>query len=126
TLTGAIVAALGSKMDGVFGDEQLSLAMKKLGDENGDFNWPMRLVDAYESYLKSDYADVDNVSSNSEAGSITAGLFLRRFVREGSQWMHVDMAGLMESNEEGYHAKSATGYGARLLADFAHYVANER
>src|SRR5699024_9486302 len=44
TLTGAIVAALGSKMAGVFGDEQLSLAMKKLGDENGDFNWPMPLV----------------------------------------------------------------------------------
>src|SRR5699024_4526508 len=126
TLTGAIVAALGSKMAGVFGDEQLSLAMKKLGDENGDFNWPMPLVDAYESYLKSDYADVNNVSSKSEAGSITAGLFLRRFVPEGSKWIHVDMAGVMESNEEGYYAKSATGYGARLLADFAHYVANER
>lgn len=123
TLTGAIANALGTEIGGVFGDEDLSHALKKLGDENGDFVWPMPLVEAYDQSLSSDYADLNNISSLSMAGSITAGLFLRRFVPENSKWLHVDMAGVMEkSAAAGYYAKSATGYGARLLADFTTYV----
>ena len=120
TLTGAIVAALGSEIGGVFGDEELSFVMKKVGDQNGDFVWPMPLVEAYDKSLASDYADMNNISSLNFAGSITAGLFLRRFVPENSKWLHVDMAGMMsKSSASGYYAKSATGYGARLLADYA-------
>jgi len=122
TLTGAIARALGSKLAGIFGDEDLLLDMKKIGDENGDFTWPMPLVDAYDSYLNSDYADFSNISTKSEAGAITAGLFLRRFVPDHSKWIHIDMAGVMEGQESGYYAKSATGFGARLLADFTEYV----
>src|SRR5699024_6528968 len=77
TLTGAIGTALGSKLAGVFGDEQLATDMKQIGDHNGEFNWPMPLVDAYDRYLRSDYADVSNISNKGEAGAITAGLFLR-------------------------------------------------
>ncbi|MDN4607827.1 leucyl aminopeptidase family protein [Sporosarcina highlanderae] len=119
TLTGAIVAALGSEIGGVFGDEELSFVMKKVGDQNGDYVWPMPLVEAYDKSLASDYADMNNISSMNFAGSITAGLFLRRFVPENSKWLHVDMAGMMsKSSASGYYAKSATGYGARLLADY--------
>ncbi|WP_438312054.1 leucyl aminopeptidase family protein [Sporosarcina sp. FA9] len=123
TLTGAVVNALGTELGGVFGDEELSAIMKKIGDINGDFNWPMPLVDAYDSSLDSDYADMNNISSLSVAGSITAGLFLRRFVPKGSKWLHVDMAGVMDkSKDSGYYAKSATGYGARLLADYTTHI----
>lgn len=120
TLTGAIVNALGTELGGVFGDEELSFIMKKIGDENGDFVWPMPLVEAYDKTLASDYADMNNISSLNVGGSITAGLFLRRFVPKDSKWLHVDMAGMMtKSSDAGYYRKSATGYGARLLADFA-------
>lgn len=122
TLTGAIMNALGTKLAGVFGDEQLSWKMKQIGDGNGDFNWPMPLVDAYESYIESDYADFNNTSAKGEAGSIVAGLFLRRFVPENSRWLHIDMAGRMQSEENGYYAKSATGFGTRLLADFTEQI----
>ena len=125
TLTGSIASALGSKIAGVFGDEELSVVMKKLGQENGDFVWPMPLVDAYDNYLKSDYADFSNISTKGEAGSITAALFLRRFVPKTCRWLHVDMAGVMESQETGYYAKSATGFGARLLADYTNYVSSK-
>ena len=125
TLTGAIANALGSKMAGVFGDEDLAVELKKIGQKNGDFVWPMPLVDAYDNYLKSDYADFNNISSKGEAGSITAALFLRRFVPKTCRWLHVDMAGVMESQETGYYAKSATGFGARLLADFTTYVSSK-
>src|SRR5690625_1419777 len=80
TLTGAIANALGSKLAGGFGYAVMAYRMMKLGEENGDHNWPMPLVEAYENYLDSDYADFNNISNKGEAGSITAGLFLRRFV----------------------------------------------
>ena len=124
TLTGAIVNALGTKIGGVFGNEyELAVSLKEIGEKNGDFVWPMPLVDAYDSYLTSDYADMSNISSKGEAGSITAGLFLRRFVPENAKWLHVDMAGVMESGQaSGYYPKTATGYGARLLADFTTHI----
>lgn len=118
TLTGAVVNALGTEIGGVFGDEELAGQMKKIGDRNGDFIWPLPLVDVYEESLDSSYADCNNISSMSEAGSITAGLFLRKFAPEN--WLHVDMAGVMDKQKDkGYYTKSATGYGARLLADYA-------
>ncbi|WP_042357395.1 leucyl aminopeptidase family protein [Bacillus rubiinfantis] len=122
TLTGAIGNALGLKMAGVFGDESLAFELMKIGRENGDFVWPMPLVDAYESFLNSDYADICNISSKGEAGAITAGLFLRRFVPESCRWLHIDMAGVTEREENGYYTKAATGFGARLLADFILHV----
>lgn len=123
TLTGAIANALGAELAGVFGDEALSSEMKKIGDENGDFVWPMPLVEAYDKTLASDYADMNNMSSLTSAGSITAALFLRRFVPKDSKWLHIDMAGMMsKSQATGYYAKSATGYGARLLADFTTHI----
>lgn len=119
TLTGAIAFALGPKLGGIFGEESLMETMKAVGDENGDFVWPMPLVEDYDQTLKSDYADFSNISNQSSGGAITAGLFLRRFVNDPSKWIHVDMAGVMESKEAGYYRNSATGFGARLLADYA-------
>lgn len=118
TLTGAVVNALGTEIAGVFGDEELAGKMKKIGDQNGDFVWPLPLIDCYEETLSSTYADCNNISSMSEAGSITAALFLRKFAPDN--WLHVDMAGVMDKQKaQGYYTKSATGFGARLLADYA-------
>ena len=125
TLTGAIVNALGPKLGGIFGDEELMLEMKKIGDENGDFVWPMPLVDEYESTLSSDYADFSNISNQNSAGAITAALFLRKFVPKNSRWIHVDMAGTMDTKTKGYYHQAATGFGARLLADYAVHVSDK-
>ncbi len=119
TLTGAVVAALGTKVAGIFGEDEWTSVMKKIGDVNGDFVWPMPLVDEYDDTLKTDYADFSNISNQPYAGSITAALFLRRFVPETAKWVHVDMAGTMEAKDKGYYHQSASGFGARLLADYA-------
>lgn len=119
TLTGSIGAALGLKYAGVFGDESITELMKKLGSYNGDFIWPMPLIDQYEESLASDYADICNISSDNLAGSITAALFLRKFVPKGVKWGHIDMAAPVQSPKTtGYHVRGASGYGVRLLADF--------
>src|SRR5699024_239457 len=119
TLTGAIAFALGPKVAGIFGEESLLTKMKAIGEENGDFVWPIPLIEDYDQTLKSDYAHFSNIRNQSYGGSITAALFLRRFIENPKRWVHVDMAGVMESKEEGYYRNSATGFGARLLADYA-------
>ena len=122
TLTGAIARALGPKIGGIFGEEALMAEMKQVGEASGDFVWPMPLVEEYDKTLNSDYADFKNISTQGEGGAITAALFLRRFVPENTNWIHVDMAGVMESKAEGYYGNTATGFGARLLADYAKHV----
>jgi leucyl aminopeptidase len=119
TLTGACMAALGNRMAGVWGNDEIVDTIRRAAERSGDKVWPMPLEDEYEELLKSDYADVCNVSSGNWAGAITAALFLRKFVDKEMKWAHIDMAGPMEAKSaKGYLTPGATGYGARLLADF--------
>lgn len=124
TLTGSIVAALGKNLAGVFGDEAIVEELVNISNGCGDRLWPMPMVEEYEDTLKSNLADISNISSSNYAGSITAALFLRRFVDKAS-WAHIDMAGTMDVKEaKGYLSAGATGFGARLLADFVEAKSN--
>ncbi|WP_036696734.1 M17 family metallopeptidase [Paenibacillus taiwanensis] len=119
TLTGNVGAALGLGIAGIWGDEQMSAHLVEAGEKCGERLWPMPLMDEYECYLHSDYADINNTSSSPLAGAITAALFLRRFVATGMTWTHIDMAGTSQYKAEtAYAAAGASGYGACLLADY--------
>ncbi|WP_010269104.1 leucyl aminopeptidase family protein [Paenibacillus senegalensis] len=119
TLTGACVSALGNSRAGVWGTDGLPDKLKRLGEHNGEKVWEMPLEEEYEELLKSSYADICNITGVPYAGATTAALFLRRFVDPSIAWAHVDMAGPMDSSKtKGYLVEGASGYGARLLADF--------
>lgn len=118
TLTGAAAAALGPKYGALFATDDLAQELLDAGNETGDFLWRMPLPDEYEEQLDSAFADVCNIGSG-EGGAITAALFLRKFVKPGLAWGHIDMAGPMETDKaRGYFAKGATGFGARVLTEF--------
>jgi len=120
TLTGNVGAALGLGLAGIWGDEEMTRELVDIGKRNGELLWPMPLVDEYESALKSDYADLRNVGTSPMAGAIIAALFIRRFVTKPMKWVHIDMAGTVQyKTDVGYSPVGATGYGARLLADYA-------
>lgn len=122
TLTGNVGAALGLGIAGIWGDKDIRDQLVHCGERCGERLWPMPLMDEYEVYLKSDYADLNNTSSMSLAGAITASLFIRRFVAEGISWSHIDMAGTSQyKSDAGYAEAGASGYGARLLADYITY-----
>lgn len=119
TLTGNVGTALGLELAGIWGDEEMTRDLVALGERNGERLWPMPLVEEYVSDLRSDYADLRNVGASPLAGAITAALFIRHFVDESMQWVHIDMAGTVQYKREFPHAAAgATGYGARLLADY--------
>lgn len=91
TLTGAARVALGPDLPPLYSnDEILSHDLVSQSHSIEDPVWSMPLWDGYNSYLKSDCADLVNAASGSFAGSITAALFLQNFVDEAVRWVHVD------------------------------------
>ena len=116
TLTGAIIIALGHENAGVFSnsDDLSAKFLKAAGNEN-EGAWRMPMGPAYAKQLKSSVADVNNVGGR-PAGSITAAEFLKRFIREETPWIHLDIAGVAEvKTETDFAPKGATGWGVRSL-----------
>jgi len=119
TLTGSVGHALGLRVAGVWGDAGLAEELRACGEACGERVWPMPLVDDDEDLLRSDYADLSNISSSAYGGAVAAGLFLRRFVPAGVRWAHVDMANVVQApSARGYETAGATGFGVRLLAEY--------
>ena len=55
--------------------------------------WQMPLWAPYDQMMNSKIADVNNAGSTPFAGSITAAMFLKRFVRNAKAWVHLDIFG---------------------------------
>ena len=92
-------------------DERI-LAAAKAGGEGA---WGMPLGAGYDAMLKSRFADMRN-SCGREAGSITAAQFLKRFVKDETPWIHLDIAGVASLAKDTTLApKGATGWGVMAL-----------
>ena len=75
----------------------------------------MPLSPAYDKALKSRIADVANVGGRA-AGAVTAAQFLQRFIRPGTPWIHLDIAGVAQvAKDTDLAPKGATGWGVAAL-----------
>lgn len=119
TLTGATLMALGQATASVFGNNQDVVdQLRDAGDIVDEPNWQLPLEKKYRKQLDSDIADISNMGGRF-AGATTAALFLNEFV-DGLPWAHLDIAGTMQSDsDDSWRSQGSTGYGARLLAEFA-------
>jgi leucyl aminopeptidase len=94
TLTGAARVALGPDLPPFYTDDAaFARDIAMAGDKVGDPVWRMPFWSAYEANLDSPVADMNNVSDSPFAGSVTAALFLRRFVRQARRFAHFDIYG---------------------------------
>ena len=116
TLTGAVIVALGTENAGYFSnDDDLAAAFAEACGTAGEKAWRLPLGDAYNKLLKSRVADVKN-SGGRPAGAVTAAQFLKRFVKDETPWIHIDIAGVALSKEaKPLSPKGATGWGVRAL-----------
>jgi leucyl aminopeptidase len=119
TLTGAMIISLGHEYGGLFAnDDALAQQLQDAGNAAGDRLWRFPMGDAYDKLLESPIADMKNVGPR-DGGSITAAQFIRRFVKDGVKWAHLDIAGMVWSAKPAaLWDKGATGYGVRLLDTF--------
>ena len=92
TLTGACMVALGSKVAGLFSnDEHSARNSRPPAGETGERVWRMPLDDDYKEQLKSHVADLKNIGGK-WGGAVTAAKFLEQFVGS-TPWIHLDIAG---------------------------------
>ena len=121
TLTGAASLGVGRQYSAFYTrDDKLAKSLSQSGEQSGDRTWRMPLVDDYDFVLESEIADFNHTGSKGkiQAGSITAALFLEKFVGNRN-WAHLDIAGPARSEtDSGENPKGGTGYGVRLLIDW--------
>jgi leucyl aminopeptidase len=118
TLTGGAVVALGDVASALFSrDDAVWNTLRQAGHNTQERVWRMPLYAEYQKQLESDTADMKN-SGGRLASACTAATFLSNFV--DYPWAHVDIAGMVNSDgRKSYVPKGASGFGARLLAEFA-------
>src|SRR6195952_1823442 len=115
TLTGAVLVALGSTYAAVISnDDALAGEIAAAGEESGELVWRLPLHPEYKAMMKGTVADLSNLGSKREAGTITAASFLEEFV-DGTPWAHIDIAGTAWDVNRAYTGKGGSGYGVRLL-----------
>ena len=116
TLTRAIIVALGNEYAGMFSNnDKLSERLAEVGEKVGEKLWRLPQGEVYDKMLKSDIADMKNISGGRGAGSITAAQFLGRFVGK-TPWAHLDIAGVTWTKKDlAIAPKGATAFGVRLL-----------
>ncbi|MFC4626423.1 M17 family metallopeptidase [Daeguia caeni] len=94
TLTGAARVALGPDLPPFYThDDELAAAIAAKANETADPLWRMPLWQPYLQKLSSRIADTNNVTTDGFAGSVTAALFLSRFVEKTRGWAHFDIFG---------------------------------
>jgi len=94
TLTGAARTALGPDLPPLYStDDRLAADLMAAGLRSDDPLWRMPLWEPYDKMMDSKIADVNNAGSTPFAGSITAAMFLKRFVKNAKAWVHLDIFG---------------------------------
>ena len=92
TLTGAARVALGTELPALFcNNDKLAHDVITSGDSISDPMWRLPLFAAYREHIASQIADLNNNSSDSYAGAISAALFLKEFVPDDIPWLHFDL-----------------------------------
>jgi len=123
TLTGAARVALGADLPPFYtDDDQFAADLARYATAENDPLWRMPLWRPYDALLDSKVADLNNVSSGGFAGSITAALFLRRFVSAAKAWLHVDIFAWNQASKpgrpEGAECQAARALYALLVARY--------
>lgn len=102
TLTGAARVALGPDLPPFYtDDDRLAGAIMDAASAENDPLWRMPLWRPYRRLIDTPVADINNSSESGYAGSVTAALFLRRFVERAKSYVHFDIFGWTPSPKPG-------------------------
>jgi leucyl aminopeptidase len=127
TLTGAVVIALGLGVSGLFATQDgLAERLLAAARTSGERMWRLPLHEEYKEGLKSEVADLNNISSQRGAGAIVAALFMRDFAG-AVPWAHLDIAGTAFSERElPLGPKGGTGVAVRTVLAYLTRLAGRR
>lgn len=122
TLTGACIIGLGEYTNAVLGHSgKLKKKIKKAAKSSGELVVFLPFNRYLPTMIKSEVADIVNSTSSKAGATITASLFLDKFIKKENKkkWLHFDIAGPAYRDKVwGYNPYGATGAGVRLIVDF--------
>lgn len=118
TLTGACVVALGPNMAAIFSNEDaLNAKILEASKYTGEQFWRLPLSDDLFDQLKTPLADMKNTGER-YGGSITAALFLQKFIEPKTAWAHLDIAGPARNDkDQAYISAGGSGFAVRTLIE---------
>jgi leucyl aminopeptidase len=125
TLTGAMVLALGDRVAGVMGSEEVVESVLDAAETAGEPQWPMPIPEAMtERVHSSKVADLAQHDWIRWGGGLFAAAFLREFTA-GTPWAHLDIAGpgFNSGSAFGHVTPGGTGFGVATLVDYARSLA---
>ena len=115
TLTGAAEVALGQRASALFcDDETLSEKLCEIGEQSGDYLWPLPMWEEYDEEIKGTFGDWTNSAKAKWGGAIHGAVFLKQFAKD-YKWAHIDIAPRMVSIDGEHLAKGSAGAPVRLL-----------
>lgn len=119
TLTGSIVGTFGEHIIGLFTNEdKFADLIHRAGEITYERVWRLPLYKEYSDEMKSNVADINNISKGKYAGATTGAAFLAKFYKN-AKWAHLDIAGMAWLDKKrNYLPRGATGVGVRLLTNY--------
>lgn len=122
TLTGACMVALGQYTMGIMGhSHKIKHSLGRSSTNTGELISSLPFNRFLKKQLKSEVADISNISNKPYGGAITAAMFLDEFINKENKekWMHFDIAGpAYVESEWGYNPYGGSGTGVRLTLDW--------
>ncbi|HHB94558.1 MAG TPA: leucyl aminopeptidase, partial [Campylobacterales bacterium] len=119
TLTGASVVAVGQYTSSIMGNsDEVNNIVLKYAKSAGEFATKLDFNRYLSKTLKSEIADICNISNSRYGGAITAGLFLSEFIDDDhkDKWTHIDIAGpAFVEQSWGENPYGASGVGVRMM-----------
>ncbi len=118
TLTGAVLVIFGNEAAAAMGSPQSWIdQVLESSERAGERIWQLPMYEEYKTVLKSEIADIANAyKGHPSAGTIAGGIFLQEFVKNKTNWVHLDIAGTAWiENEKPFITKGPTGFGVRTL-----------
>jgi len=129
TLTGASVVAVGHYTSSIMGNnKEIQDLVVKEAHNAGELATALDFNSYLKKTIKSEIADVCNISNTRYGGAITAGQFLSEFIdkKHADKWAHIDIAGpAFVEHAWGENPHGASGAGVRMMVKLIENLANE-
>ena len=121
TLTGHMVVALGDRLGGVMGADDIVAAVLAAAETAGEDMWPMPIPEFMDQRIHtSTIADLSQHDWIRWGGGLFAAAFLREFTA-GLPWAHLDIAGpaFTSGGPVGHVTSGGTGFAVTTLVEYA-------
>ena len=128
TLTGHMVMALGDRVSGVLGSEDVVDRVLAAADVAGEQMWPMPIPEWMDERIRSSkVADLNQHDWIRWGGGLYAAAFLREFTG-GLPWAHLDIAGpsFNSGGASGHLTPGGTGVAVATLVDYVREMATDQ